>query len=216
MPDALSPAPAAPLDPPVPLPDDWPSTVRIVPWVDPLVDRMGYDARSPYVETFWLGVLGPSTVLLLRRVAVWLQAAPDGFDMDLALTAAMLGLGGRSTRNGPFHRALDRTILFGMAQRAGGVLAVRRYLPPLARRHLLRLPGAVQTEHERWVNEHRKRNAEDLRTRARQLALSLVRMGEERTAVEQQLARWRIHPAAIHDAVAWAATQVPPAAASDR
>jgi len=30
-------------------------------WHDPLIDRLGHDPRTRYVERFWLGILGPST-----------------------------------------------------------------------------------------------------------------------------------------------------------
>lgn len=142
----------------------------------------------------------------LRRAASWLDEAPDGYDMDLDDTAAALGLGGRAGRHAPFPRALDRCLVFGMAQRAGDDLAVRRHLPPLPRRHLARLPVALRERHDRWSAEHRRAQVEDSQERARQLALSLVRLGEDAPAVEQQLARWRIHPAAAHDAVTWATT----------
>ena len=36
--------------------------LHISVWVDPLVDRLGHDPRSTYVEQYWLGILGPSTV----------------------------------------------------------------------------------------------------------------------------------------------------------
>ena len=28
-------------------------------WEDPLVERLGHDPRSTYVEQYWLGILGP-------------------------------------------------------------------------------------------------------------------------------------------------------------
>ena len=37
-------------------------TVR--PWPDSVIDQVGHDPRSSYVERFWLGVLGPSTLRL--------------------------------------------------------------------------------------------------------------------------------------------------------
>jgi hypothetical protein len=36
--------------------------LRIEPWLDPVIDEVGYDPRSEYVETFWLPVLGPTTI----------------------------------------------------------------------------------------------------------------------------------------------------------
>src|SRR4051794_22153202 len=62
-------------------------SVRIVPWIDRLIDPLGHDPRSLYVEQFWLGILGPSTTWLLRRLADRFQRDPDGFDLALEDTA---------------------------------------------------------------------------------------------------------------------------------
>jgi hypothetical protein len=37
-------------------------TLQILPWSDPVIDQVGYDPRSRYVERFWLGILGPSSM----------------------------------------------------------------------------------------------------------------------------------------------------------
>jgi hypothetical protein len=136
---------------PATLPDLPTESLTVRPWPDAVIDRVGHDPRSAYVERFWLGVLGPSTTWLLRRVAAGLEAEPAGFELPLAETARALGLGGEG-RNSPFVRALARCCQFDVAQPAGaGVLNVRRRLPPLNRRQLVRLPEALQAEHERRV-----------------------------------------------------------------
>jgi len=45
---------------------------------------------------------------------------------------------------------------------------------------------------------------DEVRHRARQLALSLVELGEESESVERQLQQWRFHPALASQAAAWA------------
>jgi len=40
----------------------------VVPWHDPVVEEVGYDVRSMYVELFWLNVLGPSATWIMRRL----------------------------------------------------------------------------------------------------------------------------------------------------
>src|SRR3974377_617260 len=50
-----------------------------VAWEDRALEVVGFDPRSLYVETFWLPILGPSAILLLRRLADRLEAAPSGF-----------------------------------------------------------------------------------------------------------------------------------------
>src|SRR3954452_19967819 len=85
-------------------------------WADPLIDRLGHDPRSAYVERFWLGILGPSTVLLIRRLAQDLEDHPDGFTIDLVDTAKSLGVGMRGGRQSPFMRTIDRVCRFGVAR----------------------------------------------------------------------------------------------------
>lgn len=179
--------------------------LEIRAWHDEIVDQLGHDPRSPYVERFWLGVLGPSTVWLLRRIATGLDAHPGGFALPLGDTARALGLGGEGASS-PFARALRRCCQFDMARAEGpGVLAVRRHLPPLARRHLIRLPESVQAEHAAWeAGALRAPTPGTDRDRARQLARSLIELGEDAEATEHQLLRWRFDPTIAHEATAWA------------
>jgi hypothetical protein len=181
-------------------------SLLIRPWSDPVVDRLGHDPRSPYVETYWLGVLGPSTTWLLRRLAAGLEASPSGFQLPLADTARALGLGDRGGRHSPFMRSLARCCQFGLAQpHDSGTLAVRRKLPPLNRRQLARLPEHLQQAHHEWQEQQlRVPDDELLRRRARRLALSLIELGEDVEATERQLQRWRFHPVLCREATAWA------------
>ena len=183
-----------------------PAVVPIRPWPDGVIDALGHDPRSSYVEQFWLGILGPSTTWLLRRLAAGLEAHPEGFDLPLADTAQALGLGSKGGRHSPFMRALGRCCQFDLADaRADGVLAVRRKLPPLNRRQLLRLPPSLQAAHAQWQEDQLRTPAADqLRHRCRRLALSLIELGEDLEATERQLQRWKFHPTLSREAASWA------------
>ncbi len=41
-----------------------PTTLTVKPWPDALIDTLGYDPRSRYVETFWLPTLGPPSMTI--------------------------------------------------------------------------------------------------------------------------------------------------------
>jgi hypothetical protein len=176
-------------------------------WPDPVIDEVGYDVRSAYVERFWLGLLGPSSTWLLRRLVARLEEEPDGFELDLALTATELGLGARSGRHSPFLRSIDRCCRFGAAHQVdAGTLRVRRKLPPLTRIQIARLAEPLQRAHAAWTDLPAPGlPVEEMRERARGLALSLLELGEDRETTERQLHRWRLHPAIAHEAVTWAA-----------
>ena len=181
-------------------------SLAIRPWDDEVIDRMGFDPRSAYVERFWLGILGPSTTWLLRRLAAGFDAAPEGFDMPLGETARSLGLGDRGGRNSPFLRTVNRLIQFELARVTGcAELQVMRSIPPLTRRQAARLSPEIQEAHDRWQADQLKEPpAEAQRRRSRQLALSLLELGEDTEEVERQLLRWRYHPALAREAADWA------------
>ncbi len=181
-------------------------SLLIQPWPDDVIDALGFDPRSAYVESYWLGILGPSTTWLLRRLVAGLDRSPEGFELPLAETARQLGLGDRGGRHSPFLRAVARTIQFDLAQpQSDGVLAVRRRVPPLNRRQVQRLSPALQEAHQRWQEDQlRMPTGEQQRRRSRQLALSLVELGEDLESAERHLLRWRYHPVLARDAAVWA------------
>jgi hypothetical protein len=193
----------------MPTPPTFPiSSLTVRPWPDPVIDAVGHDPRSPYVERYWLGVLGPTATWLMRRLVAGLEDSPAGFELDLGVAAMELGLGNRSGQHSPFIRSIQRCCRFGAADLADGeTLRVRRKLPPLTRVQVERLPDGLRASHERWTQQHTPGTpvaVETLRNRARHLALSLLELGEDGEATERQLHRWHIHPAMAHEATAWA------------
>ena len=131
--------------------------LTIINWSDGLIDLEGHDARSPYVERYWLGVLGPTATWILRRIADELEASPSGFVMDVPETAQSLGVGANGPTS-PFVRGVGRLIQFEIAQiTSSNMLAVRRRLPSLSRRHLLKLPSSVQQRHDFWMKQQAQR-----------------------------------------------------------
>jgi hypothetical protein len=201
-----------------PLPFDATATeLEITPWHDPVLDAIGHDLRSVYVERFWLPILGPSTLLLARRIAAGLEVHPDGFPLDLEETAAAMGLSLRGGTNGPFYRAVARTVQFHLTRPAGpAALTVRARVQQLSHRQLSRLPDGLQRDHAAWLAEDRKEPTEEQRRqRARRLALSLLELGEPREAAEHQLHRWKFHPAVAHDALRWAEVRLAERSDSD-
>jgi hypothetical protein len=201
----------------MPAPSFAATTLSVEPWPDPVIDQLGHDPRSIYVERFWLSILGPSTVWLLRRLAEQLDDAPDGFTLDLAETAQALGVGSRGGPNSPFMRSIDRSCRFGAARYvAHQTLAVRRKLAPLNRPQIQRLPPSLQDEHHRWVESLPSRpDPAQMKHRARLLALSLLELGEDRESTERHLHRWRFHPAIAYDALRWAQQRRDPAGADE-
>ncbi len=125
--------------------------LTIVAWHDPIVEDLGYAPRSPYVETYWLPILGPSATWAMRRLTAWLDAAPDGYDVSLAEFGRELGLGAGTGRNAAVIRTLSRLANFAMVAPLGTALAVRMMFAPLTRRQVQTLPDALAAQHDAEV-----------------------------------------------------------------
>ena len=182
-----------------------PTALRVTPWPDPVLDVLGHDPRSWYAETFWLPTLGPTALLLMRHLADRFERTPDGVELPVADTAAALGLGPREGNSSPLMRSLTRLQQFELAAaESEGTIAVRRALPPVHRRHVRRLPTALQARHEEWIASQSAAPVELARRRARRVALTLVAQGEPIDTVERALHSSGFHPALAHEAVRWA------------
>lgn len=173
-------------------PDHRLRPLLVMAWRDPVVDALGFDPRSTYVERFWLPLLGPTSTWLLRRLAVEFDEQPDGFSLDAADCARSIGIGNRGGRNGPFQRSIERCIRFGVArEEEHGIIAVRTRIPPLSRAQARRLPRHLAGEHQRWQEDQRRRNAHpSADAHATRLARSLLDVGASEREVEEQLHRW--------------------------
>lgn len=127
------------------------ATITVRPWNDPTLADRGVDPRGDYVERFWLGVVGPSVVFLVRRLARGLEEHPHGFTVSLPDTARAIGLSPGLSRSAPISKTIERACMFGLMRRDGDDgIEVRTQLPPLNARQLRRLPLAVRNSHEAW------------------------------------------------------------------
>jgi hypothetical protein len=180
---------------------------QVVVWPDSVIDHIGHDPRSTYAEKFWLGVIGPSALWLLRHLVTSLEAEPEGFLLDYRPAARQLGLGAGIGTHSPFRKTLKRLESFEIVNFfSDRELGVRKFLPVVSGRQLSRLGRAIEDEHRRWLE------AEDyvdpavtrLRWRARRIALGLVALGDDFPSVELELLEWRLHPALASDAASWA------------
>lgn len=122
-------------------------TLTLRPLRDEIVEANGFPICSQYVDTFWLPVLGPSSISLLRHLSYQFAGSGDPYVVEAEVLGKCLGLGGVG-RNAPLHRTLHRVVKF-----AGGVKEgpsswrFRTHLAPLSRRALSRLPIELQAVH---------------------------------------------------------------------
>ncbi len=125
-----------------------------VPHPQPQVRQVGFPLDHAYVEQCWAPIIGPTSVLLLRRLPVlWREAMTA--EVDVAELAQSLGLGNSTGRNGMMQHTLERLERFRFAAFSGSEdLEVFTEAPPLSSRHLGRLPGWTVKRHEHLLGVH--------------------------------------------------------------
>jgi hypothetical protein len=151
-------------DPPTALPDaaaashrPFPDPIGVVPWIDRLVDAVGFPPHHAYVELVWLPVLGPSSTWIYRRLAELVRRRPVGAEIHLAVLARAVGLGPAVVgHHSPVQLSLRRIVRFGLAESHGRHLAIRTTAPPLGQRQLAQLPDELQAVHRRLVAARRQ------------------------------------------------------------
>lgn len=129
--------------------------VSSAPHPRPVVRRAGFPLDHPYVEQCWAHQLGPSTVLMLRRISeLWERSDPAVIDLEVFA----VGLGMTSAREGPAYaarRRLQRLPCFGMGQLDGSAsMTIYRQVEPLGCPFLAEAPEWTRRAHDRLLDEH--------------------------------------------------------------
>lgn len=137
-----------------------PESLVLSPMVDSTLDRVGFPLDHPYIEQVWLPVLGPTSVLLLRRAGSLLDEHPQGVRVDLVELSRAFGLGPKPGveevgRHAPIRRTLDRVVQFRLGSWLGDDrLGVYTKVPAVSRSQAERLPESVRGLHDRLLDDH--------------------------------------------------------------
>lgn len=122
------------------------------------IHRAGFPLDHPYVERCWTPVLGPSSVLVLRRMPELFKGSPDPF-IHLDELGRGLGIGGTG-KHSAIRRTFDRLVHFRFASWSGpGELDLYTEVRPLSASRLEHVPDFVRRDHEMLLADHLDRLA---------------------------------------------------------
>ena len=143
---------------------ETPAQLEIHPAPNPVLEvrRAGFPLDHAYLEHCWAPILGPSSVLLLRRTTeLWRDEVPAS--VETSQLAAQLGLGKGRGRHSPITKTLERIVRFRFAGWAEpGVLDVYSEVRPVPSRDLRRIPDWCAARHDALLTSH----LDELRSRA--------------------------------------------------
>lgn len=135
--------------------------VESIPHPDARVRRVGWPLTHPYLEQCWVSVLGPTSVLVLRRLAM-LTHDDRVISIPLDELAVSLGLGSGTGRHAAINRTLERIVAFRFATwMTAHDLAIFQQMPVLANHQLSRAPRLTRELHDGLVRSARTHLALD-------------------------------------------------------
>ncbi|MFW2382091.1 MAG: hypothetical protein ACN4GZ_10060 [Acidimicrobiales bacterium] len=127
-----------------------PDQLRIQQWCDHLVvDPV--PANGFYTERYYGPIVGPTCLLLLRTLASQLGTDREGFTVDTAELAGVIGCSSKAGPSSQFWKALRRGVRFGLLRQAEERVFVRTEISPLTARMVQRLPLMLRHEHRVWT-----------------------------------------------------------------
>ncbi len=116
----------------------------------------GWDLNHPYLETFWLPVIGPTSTLLLRYVGRHVRSS-NYTVFDTSDVALCLGVGAGIGRHSPIVKTVQRLARFDLA-RVDSVeddpnlrLTVDSHVPPVPPGFQRKWPEHLRVLHSRAV-----------------------------------------------------------------
>lgn len=119
------------------------------------VRRVGFDLSDTYVEQCWSAVVGPSAVMLLRRMPeLWRHEVPAR--IPASELSRSIGLGAGTGANSRLMATMERLAKFGLARRGTDPNQIDVYLEvaPLHDGQLKRVPEWTRATHERLFSAH--------------------------------------------------------------
>jgi hypothetical protein len=118
--------------------------LEIVPWGEPVPGE--HKPADPYIDWFWVPVLGPSATWLWKRLCWFAQGSEQ---VDETALASMVGLGHTGGARSTFRRTLDRMGFYEVARydQDANRVEVKLTLPDVADRRLAKMPRELQQMH---------------------------------------------------------------------
>ncbi len=160
-----------------------------------------------YAESFWLPVLGPTCLWLLRACAYGFDEG-EGFTVPWSDMAAAIGLQAGSGSCAPLRKSLERLVRFGLAERIDGQrYAVRDRLPWVPRQLARTWPVSRQRAHPLWEDAADAADAEHAAgRRAWRYTVEQHALGMSVDELRAQLDRRCDDPALRAELIGWAQT----------
>lgn len=158
-------------------------------------------ANDPYIDTFWLPLLGPTATLLLNSLMSRALYEHDQFDIELNKLSMSIGVGNREGSASPIAKNLKRLSDFGLLSKHNEKYYVPTSIDTIEENHLRKLNSALQLEHKKWLVHLNADPVSTQRQKARFVYSSLMLKSASTIKIRTALSRSGLHPSIIGETI---------------
>lgn len=159
-------------------------------------------AHDPYIEQFWLKILGPTATLLVNHLVLKSMTSNKAYKPNLNDLSMVLGTGSRSGVGCPASKQLKRLVSHQMIfQIQDNEYLVPKCVGVLSSHMLSKLDSTTQNQHETWMARLNISPLSTQRKRMRTLLSLLDHMGATKAEIETAIASCGLHPSIIGESL---------------
>lgn len=160
-------------------------------------------AYDPYIETFWLPVLGPTATWLMNELCFQALTSSGSFTIPTHEMSLRVGTGSREGTSSPVVKQLSRLCQAHVVYRySQSEYLVPRTIEPVKKPLILKLSDEQLARHEKWMDRLQTSPAETQKKRVRALVTRLEMMGSSEATISTALLSTGLHPSIIGQAIA--------------
>lgn len=154
-------------------------------------------ANDPYIDKFWLPILGPTATLLLHELMGKALVSPDAFTSSIRELSCIIGVGNREGSASPIAKNLKRLCDFGLISKYNDYYYVPTNIEMMGEDKLRKLSYTLQSEHKKWIYCLNQDTLATQRQKARFLFASLTLKSIGTNEIIRALSRSGLHPSII-------------------
>ena len=173
------------------------STITFIPIQPNNNSTVSFLANDPYIDKFWLPILGPTAALLLHELMSKALIKNDPFHSTIGELSTCIGVGNREGNASPIAKNLKRLCDFGLISKYNELFYVPTNIEQMPEDKLRKLSYTLQSDHKRWIYCLSEDALATQRQKASFLFASLTLKLTETHEILKALSRSGLHPSII-------------------
>ena len=158
-------------------------------------------ANDPYINTFWLPILGPTATLLLNSLLTRALCETEPWEQEVNDLSKSIGVGNREGNSSPIVKNLKRLCYFGLISKYQDKYYVPTNIPNIEQNNLRKLNISLQSEHSLWINNLNSDPMTTQRQKALFICANFKLKSTKTNKIFTALSRSGLHPSIIGETI---------------